>query len=67
MDSQSNSQLMPPCPFCGRGYGKVNEVTLQHYERTVTFMCRACDQTWTSTDNLQSLSGPEEGPSLKMI
>ena len=58
---------MPPCPFCGRGYGKVNEVTLQHYERTVTFMCRACDKTWTATDNLQSLSGPEEGPSLKMI
>ena len=66
MDSQSASQFMTPCPFCGHGYGRVNEVTLQHYERTITFVCRACHQTWTATENLQTLSGPEE-PSLKMI
>ena len=68
MDSQSGSQFTPPCPFCGHGAGRVKEVTLQHYERTVTFVCRSCDQTWTATDHVQSAGAAwEEQPSLKLI
>jgi hypothetical protein len=41
MEPQAKSQFTPPCPFCGHGRGAPNEVVLQHYERTVTYVCPA--------------------------
>ena len=41
MEPQPNAKFKPPCPLCGHGYGGANAVKLQHYERTITFLCVA--------------------------
>ena len=67
MESQSDSKFTPPCPFCGHGRGRAREVAMQHHERTVTYSCSACDQSWTETDHVQSSGVWEEPPELKPI
>lgn len=70
MESQSNAEFTPPCPVCGHDRGRATTVTIHHRERTVTYVCRACDETWTATDSLtQESSGlwEEPPPPLKLI
>jgi transposase-like protein len=67
MESQPVSQLNPPCPFCGHGHGTLNTVTMLCEERRFTYVCRACDQTWTVTDHFQQATFWEESPTLKLI
>jgi len=41
MELQPSAKFKPPCPLSGHGYGGTNAVKLQHYERTITFLCVA--------------------------
>jgi hypothetical protein len=53
MEPRAESQFTPPCPLCGQGHGRPNGVLMQNHERTITFVCNACDQTWTAMDRVQ--------------
>ena len=54
MESQSDAQSTPQCPFCGHGHGSANTMSIYRYERTITYVCLSCKQTWTATDDVQS-------------
>ena len=68
MESQPQAQFDPPCPFCGHGAGAPNTVAIHRNQRTITYVCHACEQTWTAIDHVQSTSlFGEEPTQLKLI
>ena len=68
--SQSNATFRPPCPLCGRSHGAARTVLMHGPERTITYVCAACKNTWKATDYTPSTSfkwGEPPSPPLKLI
>jgi hypothetical protein len=63
MESQADAQFKPPCPYC-RGEGTPRVVTIEHYLRTVTFVCLVCNRCWTATDDPLFPLAPYKQPSM---
>jgi hypothetical protein len=63
VDSQSSSEFKPLCPSCSSGHGTVRAVTILNYEKTITYVCDACENEWAMTDSVPSPSlGLFSGP-----
>ena len=55
MESQPDGKFTSPCPFCSGESGVPRAVTMQQQERTVTYVCRACKNTWNETDQTERI------------
>jgi hypothetical protein len=62
MDSKPDSQFTPPCPSCSRP-GVPHAVTIENWESTLTYVCRACNSTWTDLDPVLQPLVLEDQPS----
>jgi len=70
VNSQSNTAFRPSCPRCGRSHGSARTVLMQGPERTITYVCDACKNTWKATDYTRSTAftwGTPPSPPLKLI
>ena len=53
MDSLFSSEFKASCPSCYSGHGTARAVTIRNYEKTITYVCDACENEWAMTDSVQ--------------